>query len=120
MRATTMVAIESLLPFPRRWRSGLSSLASPSRYGEPVTILGDLRTGGRFLWEVPRLVRHPLTYEEARATLRRRLEHRELDFLALAKHAIYEYRSSPYRALLRVAGCEYGDLARLVGRDGVE
>jgi hypothetical protein len=85
-----------------------------------MTALGDLRTGARFLWQVPWFLRHPLTFEEARATLRRRLEHREADFLALAKHAIYEYSPSPYRALLGLAGCEYGDLARLVRRDGVE
>jgi hypothetical protein len=85
-----------------------------------MTALGDLRTGARFLWQVPGFLRHPLTIEEARATLRQRLEHREADFLALAQHAIYEYPPSPYRTLLRLAGCEYGDLARLVRRDGVE
>jgi hypothetical protein len=85
-----------------------------------MTPLGDLRKGARFLWQVAWLLRHPVTIEEARATLRRRLEHREADFLALAKHAIYEYPPSSYRALLRLAGCEYGDLERLVRRDGVE
>ena len=83
-------------------------------------MLADLRKGARFLSQVPWFLRHPLTVEEARATLRRRLEHRESDFLALAKRAIYDYPPSPYRALLRLAGCAYGDLALLVRRDGVE
>ncbi|MGH7359675.1 MAG: hypothetical protein ACREJR_12750, partial [Candidatus Rokuibacteriota bacterium] len=33
---------------------------------------------------------------------------------------VYADRESPYRALLALAGCEYGDLERLVKRDGVE
>ncbi len=34
--------------------------------------------------------------------------------------AVYRSPASPYRALLGHAGCAYGDLARLVERDGVE
>ncbi len=61
-----------------------------------------------------------MTVAEARAVLRRRLERREADFLSLVKRTIYEHPQSPYRPLLRYAGCEYGDLARLVREDGVE
>jgi hypothetical protein len=52
-------------------------------------------------------------------TLRRRLERREHAFLAVAAEAVYGHRASPYR-LLEAAGCEYGDLVRLVEGDGVE
>jgi hypothetical protein len=51
--------------------------------------------------------------------LRRRLETREAALLALARR-IYRQAENPYRALLRSAGCEFGDLERLVARDGVE
>jgi hypothetical protein len=65
-------------------------------------------------------LRRPVTLEQARATLRERLEHRERDFLDLVGRTIYARRGSPYRRLLRQAGCEAGDLERLVGREGVE
>jgi hypothetical protein len=50
----------------------------------------------------------------------RRLARREADFLDLVRRAVYANPESPYRPLLATAGCEYGDLARLVGRDGLE
>ena len=36
------------------------------------------------------------------------------------RRAVYEHPPSPYRALLEWAGCQYGDLERLVAREGVE
>jgi hypothetical protein len=85
-----------------------------------VTSLGDLVTGARLLAQLPSLLRRPIRVEEARPILRRRLERREADFLGLAKLAIFDYPESPYRQLLGLAGCEYGDLVRLVHQDGVE
>jgi hypothetical protein len=52
--------------------------------------------------------------------LRERLERRETSFLALVRAAVYRVQASPYRALLDHAGCQYGDLERLVRRDGVD
>ncbi len=80
----------------------------------------DILIGARFLRRLPGFLRHPVTIEEARAILRRRLERRETDFLNLVRRAIYEYPLSPYRVLLGLAGCEYGDLERLVRQEGVE
>jgi len=82
--------------------------------------LADVTIGARFLWRLPSFLRHPLSLEEARATLRHRLERREADFLTITRRAIYEHPGSPYRTLLNLAGCEYGDLERLVSQDGVE
>jgi len=82
--------------------------------------LADLRMGAQFLWRLPAFLRHPVNLEEARATLRHRLAWRDADFLAIVKRAIYEHSGSPYRALLTFAGCEYGDLEKLVIQDGVE
>jgi hypothetical protein len=65
-------------------------------------------------------LRHPLGVEEARATLDRRLANREADFLWLVRNAVYAHSPSPYHRLLAHAGCEYGDLERLVRREGVE
>lgn len=76
--------------------------------------------GARLVGGLRAYLRSPLTFSEARAILRRRLENREADFLSLAERAIFANPRSPYRALLRLAGCEYGDLERLVRREGVE
>ena len=80
----------------------------------------DMVAGARLLWKLPSFLRHPVTLEEARTTLRRRLENREADFLSLVKRAIYQNPGSPYRQLLDHAGCEYGDLEKLVRHNGLE
>jgi hypothetical protein len=82
--------------------------------------LEELATGARFLTRLPGFLRHRLSPEEARVILRRRLARRADDFIALARGAIYGNPRSPYRALLRLAGCELGDLEQLVHRHGVE
>jgi hypothetical protein len=80
----------------------------------------DLRWAARFARDLPGFLRHPVTLPEARAILARRRAGRAADFLALARDAVYAQAASPYRALLRHAGCEPGDLAALVGHEGVE
>ena len=84
------------------------------------TLRDEIAASARFFPRVPSYVRRPITADEAHATLRRRRERRVADFLALARRAIYGEPASPYRALLREAGCEYGDLERLVAGDGLE
>lgn len=76
--------------------------------------------GVRFLLDLPMILRHPITEDEARTILRQRIVHRESSFLALAGRAIYPYPDRPYRRLLDAAGCELGDLEALVRRDGLE
>jgi hypothetical protein len=82
--------------------------------------LEDAVLGGRFLLWLPAFLRSPINRTDAEAILRRRLATRESDFLALAKHAVYSGRASPYRKLLDHAGCQYADLERLVRREGLE
>jgi hypothetical protein len=57
---------------------------------------------------------------EARSTLAGRRQEREHAFLRLVRDGVYEGGASPYRDLFRWCGCQYGDLERLVRRDGVE
>ena len=83
-------------------------------------MIADLAAGARFVWGLPGALRRPLDPTRARATLQARLERREADFLALVQRLIYGYPASPYRPLLALAGCEPGDLERLVRTDGVE
>lgn len=82
--------------------------------------LADVVIAARLIRSLPSFLRHRLTLDEARATLRRRHANREADFLTLARRGIYEHGRSPYRELLRLASCEYGDLERLVRECGVE
>jgi hypothetical protein len=83
-------------------------------------ILSELALAARFFRNVPRYLRRPVTLEESRRVLARRLDERERDFLHLVRCAVYGRSSSPYRELLAWAGCEWGDLVSLVERDGVE
>lgn len=80
----------------------------------------DVVSGLRLLLRLPGFLRHPLTVEQARRILDRRLASREADFLRLVRGAVYAHRASPYRRLLEHAGCEYGDLERLVRHEGIE
>jgi len=83
-------------------------------------ILGDLVMTLRVLYRLPAYLRNPLNLAECQAIVRRRIEQREADFLDLVRRSIFANRTSPYRSLLQIAGCEYGDLERLVQRDGLE
>jgi hypothetical protein len=92
-------------------------------------VTGDLISGGtlrealvgaRFFLGVPRLLRRPIRLEEAPGIVRRRRDGRAAAFLAIVRRGVYDTPGSPYRALLRHAHCEYGDLEALVRRDGVD
>jgi hypothetical protein len=82
--------------------------------------LDEVVTGARFVGDLPRFLRRPITRPEALAILERRLAARESDFLVLMQRAVWERPDSPYRALLAAAGCGPGDLTSLVQRDGLE
>jgi hypothetical protein len=82
--------------------------------------LDDLRAAVGFLGGLPGALRRPVTRAEAQATRRGWLRNRESDFIALARDAVYGRWPSPYRRLLELAGCELGDLERLVRADGLE
>jgi hypothetical protein len=83
-------------------------------------VRDELTAAARFFSRLPAFLRRPVTSDEAHAVLRRRRERRQADFLDLVRRAIYARAASPYAELLRIAGCEYGDLERLVREDGVE
>jgi hypothetical protein len=82
--------------------------------------LTDLRSAARLLARLPGFLRRPVGVDEARRELARRLATRGATFLDIVRRAVYTRGESPYARLLRHAGCEYGDLERLVRRDGVE
>jgi len=74
----------------------------------------------RLTRDLPAFLRTPLSADEAGRRVQRRLATRAESFLALAERAIFAEARSPYRRLLAVAGCEAGDLRRLVAEEGLE
>jgi hypothetical protein len=80
----------------------------------------DLLTGARFLKKLPRFFKKPWQLEEASAVLAGRFAGREANFLQAVKLLIFHNGASPYKKLLDLAGCEFGDIARLVEEEGLE
>ncbi len=79
-----------------------------------------LKLFARFPLALRRFLRRPLTVEEARRIIKERLERRAENFLRIAERSIYGQARSPYLALLKLAGCEFGDLRALVNEHGLE
>jgi hypothetical protein len=83
-------------------------------------MLDDLRMLWRFATGLRRFVQSPLSPEDCRLIVERSMRERERTFLLLLKKAVFGHGKSPYGALLRWAGVEYGDLERMVSQEGVE
>ena len=60
------------------------------------------------------------TLQKAKEEIRVGVEQRGETFLAVARERIYGDPTSPYLRLLRLAGCEFGDLAHSVRQTGLE
>ena len=82
--------------------------------------LENLSLFAQFPVSLRRFMRHTLTLDEAKALVHERMEHRAENFLRIAERSIYGYAGSPYLPLLRMAGCELGDLQWLVTQHGLE
>lgn len=85
-----------------------------------MTIRSELVAFARFLRGVPTLVGSRVDLVKARAVIQRRLADRERNFLLGLEQSVFANPRSPYRALLEWAGCELGDLKRLVDEEGIE
>jgi hypothetical protein len=79
----------------------------------------DVAAGGRLIAGLPRYLWRPLDAESAAAIVAAQQTHREAAFLQQARY-VFRTERSPYRALLRNAGCEYGDVEGLIRKDGLE
>ncbi|HEY3246826.1 MAG TPA: hypothetical protein VGK88_00865 [bacterium] len=85
-----------------------------------MVTFDEIQTGIRLLAGLPAIFGDPITPHAAAQTLRRRLQHRDEDFLAVLRTAVFRDPTSPYYRLLDAAGCEYADVERLVRADGIE
>jgi hypothetical protein len=83
-------------------------------------IIDDLLMYGRFVSGLPGFLRNTLNLEDARRTIKQLLAERESNFLRLIELGIYGHPSSPYLPLLKMAGCEFGDIRNLVHQRGIE
>src|SRR5688572_25074891 len=74
----------------------------------------------RLTRDLPIFLRHPVTFARAAAKVQEQLRFREQRFLAVVERGIFANPRSPYLWLLRQAGCESGDLRKLVRELGLE
>jgi hypothetical protein len=82
--------------------------------------ISEATAGLRWLASVPGYLRRPYSPEQAEQIVRRRLANRARDLSRILDLAVFRNPASPYLRLLRGAGCEQGDLQRLLDQDGVE
>ncbi len=83
-------------------------------------LLSDLRMYSRFAWGLHGFLRGRITLPQAEEIVRRRLEEREANFLRLVERGVYGHPRSPYLPLLKLAGCEPGDLRQMLRDRGLE
>ena len=83
-------------------------------------IISDLRAAARFAVGLRGFVQTPRTPDECERRLRDGLASRNQHFLSVLERGAYGQPRSPYRALLKHAGIELGDVARLVEENGIE
>jgi hypothetical protein len=85
-----------------------------------TSLLDDVTVGTRLLARLPSFLRQPIRPAAARQVVAARLARREADFLRFAGEAVWAQPDGPYGRLFRQAGCEYGDLERMVAQAGLE
>lgn len=80
----------------------------------------ELLAFARFLGGLPRFLRRRMTLPEALAIVQERLRSRETNFLTVLERGVFANPTSPYRALLWMAGCTLNDIRELVSKEGLE
>jgi hypothetical protein len=85
-----------------------------------IPIVSEITKYARLALDLRSYLRGAITLEESKQVIIDRLRHRDQSFLNLVKKGIYENPKSPYLKLLRVAGCEFGDLELLLRQNGLE
>lgn len=88
--------------------------------GAVGAALADARMYARFGLGLRGYLGHRISLDEAAAVTRQRIQDRESNFLRVVQRAIYGYPRSPYLPLLKLAGCELGDLRAMVSAKGLE
>lgn len=85
-----------------------------------MSILNDIFKYSKFAFDLRNFLRDTVSLEQSLRIIANRLQNREKNFLSLVQKGIYKNTRSPYLTLLKMAGCEYGDIERMVNKDGIE
>ena len=85
-----------------------------------MSIRSEVSALAGFMRGLPGFLRLRITPEQARAVVLRRMRERESNFLASMERGVFGNPRSPYRAMLRMAGCELGDIQRMLNASGLE
>lgn len=85
-----------------------------------MSVWRDVKIHSRAAFGVRRLVRNPITIDEARRIVKHYLDQRESHFLQMIDAGIFGHPGSPYLPLFEMAGVEYGDVASMVRDSGIE
>ncbi|MFC1958684.1 hypothetical protein ACFLV6_02060, partial [Chloroflexota bacterium] len=84
------------------------------------SIISDMIKYSRLAFGLRDFLRNTISLEQSKQVISARLQNRERNFLSLIQKGIYQSPKSPYLKLLRIAGCEFGDIESLVNLDGIE
>lgn len=85
----------------------------------PMKALNDARMYARFSLGLHKFLRKKITLEQAYSIVEKDLADRDRNFLRVIGLGVFGYANSPYLPLLRWAGCEFGDIEKLVRQDGL-
>ena len=83
-------------------------------------IIENMKMFSRYARGLNGFLRHTLTPEQCRLTLKDQLKSRDQSFLGIMETGIYSNPDNPYFKLLGHAGVEFGDIARMVSLYSVE
>lgn len=85
-----------------------------------MSIISDIAKYNRLVWDLRDFFKDKITLEQSKQVLKERINNRGNNFLKTVRKGIYENPKSPYLKLLKIAGCEYGDIENDVIKDGIE
>lgn len=85
-----------------------------------MPIITDIIKYARFAFSLRDFLHGTISLEQSKQVISDRLRHRQQNFLSLVRKGIYQNPQSPFLKLLRMAGCEFGDVESLVHQDGIE
>lgn len=85
-----------------------------------VAALSELGTFARFTGALPGYLRRTMSRADAGQCLEQALAKRADHFLRVVGRGVYGHERSPYRALLRHLGVEFGDVEKLVRHEGLD
>jgi len=85
-----------------------------------LPVISEVSKYSSLAWDLRTSLKHRITLEDSKRVIPERLQNRERNFLSLVEKGIYANPKSPYLKLLKLAGCEFGDLDKSINKDGIE